>query len=277
MLTDVLAYGAKISGCTVHFVDEGVDSGAIILQKAVEVLENDTEETLAARILEQEHKIYPQAIKLFIDGRLKIVGRKVLIGGGKMSIKRALISVSNKLGVVDLARKLSKCGVEIISTGGTGKAIRAAGIPVTYVSDLTGFPEIMNGRVKTLNPKIHGGILAVRDNPEHVQQMAENGIEPIDLVVVNLYPFKKTVVKPNVTLENAIENIDIGGPAMIRAAAKNFKFVTVVTNPDRYDEIANLIKNSGEVPYELRKTLAAEAFAHTADYDAAITKYLATI
>lgn len=274
---DVLAYGAKISGCTVHFVDEGVDSGAIILQKAVEVLENDTEETLAARILEQEHKIYPQAIKLFIDGRLKIVGRKVLIGGGKMSIKRALISVSNKLGVVDLARKLSKCGVEIISTGGTGKAIRAAGIPVTYVSDLTGFPEIMNGRVKTLNPKIHGGILAVRDNPEHVQQMAENGIEPIDLVVVNLYPFKKTVAKPNVTLENAIENIDIGGPAMIRAAAKNFKFVTVVTNPDRYDEIANLIKNSGEVPYELRKTLAAEAFAHTADYDAAITKYLATI
>ncbi len=274
---DVLAYGAKISGCTVHFVDEGTDSGPIILQAAVEVREDDTEETLAARVLEQEHKIYPRAIKLFIDGQLEIDGRKVRIGGGKMKIKRALISVSNKLGVVDLAKKLSKCGVEIISTGGTMKAIRAAGVPVTYVSDLTGFPEIMNGRVKTLNPKIHGGILAVRDNPEHVQQMEQNGIEPIDLVVVNLYPFKKTVAKPNVTLEDAIENIDIGGPAMIRAAAKNFKFVTVVTNPDRYDEIAALIKETGEVPYDVRKNLATEAFAHTADYDAAITKYLETI
>lgn len=274
---DVLAYGAKISGCTVHFVDEGTDSGPIILQAAVEVREDDTEETLAARVLEQEHKIYPRAIKLFIDGQLKIDGRKVRIGGGNMKIKRALISVSNKLGVVDLAKKLSKCGVEIISTGGTMKAIRAAGVPVTYVSDLTGFPEIMNGRVKTLNPKIHGGILAVRDNPEHVQQMEQNDIEPIDLVVVNLYPFKKTVAKPNVTLEDAIENIDIGGPAMIRAAAKNFKFVTVVTNPERYDEIAALIKETGEVPYDVRKNLATEAFAHTADYDAAITKYLSEL
>ena len=274
---DVLAYGAKISGCTVHFVDEGTDSGPIIMQAAVEVREDDTEETLAARVLEQEHKIYPQAIRLFIDGRLKIVGRKVEIGGGKMKIKRALISVSNKIDVVDFAKKLSKCGVEIISTGGTGKAIRAAGIPVTYVSDLTGFPEIMNGRVKTLNPKIHGGILAVRDNPEHVRQMQENGIEPIDLVVVNLYPFKKTIRKPNVTLEDAIENIDIGGPAMIRAAAKNFKYVTVVTNPERYDEIAALIKELGEVPLDVRKILAAEAFAHTADYDSAITNYLANV
>lgn len=274
---DVLAYGAKISGCTVHFVDEGTDSGPIILQAAVEVRENDTEDTLAARVLEQEHKIYPEAIKLYIDGRLNIVGRRVEIGGGKMKIKRALISVSNKIGAVELAKSLSKCGVEIISTGGTGKAIRAAGIPVTYVSDLTGFPEIMNGRVKTLNPKIHGGILAVRDNPEHVQQMQENGIEPIDLVVVNLYPFKRTIRKPNVTLNDAIENIDIGGPAMIRAAAKNFKFVTVVTNPERYDEIAALIRETGEVPYEIRKNLAAEAFAHTADYDAAITNYLSGV
>ena len=274
---DVLAYGAKISGCTVHFVDEGTDSGPIILQAAVEVREDDTEETLAARVLEQEHIIYPRAIKLFIDGRLKIVGRRVEIGGGKMKIKRALISVSNKIDVVKLAKSLSKSGVEIISTGGTGKAIRAAGIPVTYVSDLTGFPEIMNGRVKTLNPKIHGGILAVRDNPEHVRQMEENDISPIDLVVVNLYPFKKTVAKPNVTLADAIENIDIGGPAMIRAAAKNFKFVTVVTNPERYDEIAKLIAETGEVPLELRKELAAEAFAHTADYDAAITKYLSAV
>ena len=192
----------------------------------------------------------------------------------ELKIKRAIISVSNKIGVVEFAKKLSKAGVEIISTGGTMKAIRAAGVPVTYVSDVTGFPEIMNGRVKTLNPKIHGGILAVRDNPEHVQQMKENEILPIDLVAVNLYPFKMTIQKPNVTLEEAIENIDIGGPAMIRAAAKNFKFVTVVTNPDSYDEIAKMITETGEVNYETRKKLAAEAFAHTADYDTMIAGYL---
>ena len=189
-------------------------------------------------------------------------------------IKRALISVSNKLGAVELAKSLSKCGIEIISTGGTMKAIRAVGIPVTYVSDVTGFPEIMDGRVKTLNPKIHGGILAVRDNPNHVKQMQENNIQPIDLVVVNLYPFKATIKKADVTLAEAVENIDIGGPAMIRAAAKNFKFVTVVTNPERYEEIAKMIAETGGVDYETRKKLAAEAFAHTADYDKMIAEYL---
>ena len=194
-----------------------------------------------------------------------------------IKIKRALISVSNKLGAVDLASSLHKAGIEIISTGGTMKAIRAAGVPVTYVSDLTGFPEIMNGRVKTLNPKIHGGILAVRDNPEHVKQMEENGIVPIDMVVVNLYPFKSTIRKKDVTLAEAIENIDIGGPAMIRAAAKNFKFVTVVTNPDSYEEIAKMIAETGGVDYDTRKKLAAEAFAHTADYDLMIADYLAKV
>ena len=191
-----------------------------------------------------------------------------------IKIKRALISVSNKLGAVDCAKSLSKCGIEIISTGGTMKAIRAAGVPVTYVSDVTGFPEIMDGRVKTLNPKIHGGILAVRDNPEHIKQMQENDIQPIDLVVVNLYPFKATIKKADVTLAEAVENIDIGGPAMIRAAAKNFKFVTVVTNPDSYEEIAKIIAETGGVDYETRKKLAAEAFAHTADYDLMIADYL---
>ena len=194
-----------------------------------------------------------------------------------VKIKKALISVSNKFGAVELAQSLHNSGVEIISTGGTMKAIRAAGIPVTYVSDLTGFPEIMNGRVKTLNPKIHGGILAVRDNPEHVKQMQENGIEPIDMVVVNLYPFKSTIRKANVTLAEAIENIDIGGPAMIRAAAKNFKFVTVVTNPESYEEIAKMIAETGGVDYETRLKLATEAFAHTADYDLMITDYLSKV
>ncbi len=194
-----------------------------------------------------------------------------------VKIKKALISVSNKFGAVELAQSLHKSGIEIISTGGTMKAIRAAGVPVTYVSDLTGFPEIMNGRVKTLNPKIHGGILAVRDNPEHVKQMEENGIAPIDMVVVNLYPFKSTIRKANVTLAEAIENIDIGGPAMIRAAAKNFKYVTVVTNPESYEEIAKMISETGGVDYKTRLKLATEAFAHTADYDLMITDYLSKV
>ena len=192
-----------------------------------------------------------------------------------MKIRRALISVSNKEGVVELARQLHEAGVEIVSTGGTMKALKAAGIPVTYVSDVTGFPEIMDGRVKTLNPYIHGGILAVRDNPEHVREMEEHKITGIDLVVVNLYPFKETIANPDVELAEAIENIDIGGPAMIRAAAKNFKFVTVVTNPARYGAIAEQVKAAGEVDYRTRMALAQEAFAHTADYDTAIKTYLA--
>jgi phosphoribosylaminoimidazolecarboxamide formyltransferase/IMP cyclohydrolase len=191
-----------------------------------------------------------------------------------MKIKRALISVSDKTGIVEFARKLNKAGVEIISTGGTMKAIKEAGIPVMYVSDVTGFPEIMDGRVKTLNPYIHGGILAVRDNPVHVQAMKDHKITGIDLVVVNLYPFRQTIEKLNVTLAEAIENIDIGGPAMIRAAAKNFKFVTVVTNPSRYDKIAEDIQKDGGVNGMLRMQLAQEAFEHTAAYDDCIQNYL---
>lgn len=191
-----------------------------------------------------------------------------------MKIQRALVSVSDKTGVVDFARKLHEAGIEIISTGGTMKAIQDAGIPVTYVSDVTGFPEILNGRVKTLNPYIHGGILAVRDNPEHVREMKEHNIKGVDLVVCNLYPFKETISKPGVTLDEAIENIDIGGPAMTRAAAKNFKYVTIVTNPSRYDAVAEQIAKTGEVDARTRMELAQEAFAHTAAYDTMIQDYL---
>lgn len=191
-----------------------------------------------------------------------------------MKIQRALVSVSDKTGVVDFARKLHEAGIEIISTGGTMKAIQDAGIPVTYVSDVTGFPEILNGRVKTLNPYIHGGILAVRDNPEHVREMKEHNIKGIDLVVCNLYPFKETISKPGVTLDEAIENIDIGGPAMTRASAKNFKYVTIVTNPSRYDAVAEQIAKTGEVDARTRMELAQEAFAHTAAYDTMIQDYL---
>jgi len=192
-----------------------------------------------------------------------------------MKIKRALISVSDKTGVVEFARQLNAAGVEIVSTGGTMKAIKEAGIPVMYVSDVTGFPEIMDGRVKTLNPYIHGGILAVRDNAEHVAAMKEHKITGIDMVVVNLYPFRQTIGKEGVSREEAIENIDIGGPAMIRAAAKNFNFVTVVVNPARYGEIAAAVEKDGGVSDALRLQLSQEAFQHTAEYDACIQAYLA--
>lgn len=191
-----------------------------------------------------------------------------------MKIKRALLSVSDKTGIVELARFLHENGVELISTGGTMKTIREAGIPVTYVSDVTGFPEIMDGRVKTLNPKIHGAILAVRSNPEHMAALAEHGITPIDLVVVNLYPFKETISRPGVTEAEAIENIDIGGPAMVRASAKNFKDVVIVTYPSRYAELMRQLRETGDVDQKTRRELAAEAFAHTHEYDGMISEYL---
>lgn len=191
-----------------------------------------------------------------------------------MKIKRALLSVSDKTGITELAAFLQKKGVEIISTGGTMKAIKEAGIPVTYVSDVTGFPEIMDGRVKTLNPKIHGAILGMRSNPEHMAQMKEHGIIPIDLVVVNLYPFKETISRPGVTEAEAIENIDIGGPAMVRAAAKNFHDVVIITNPARYAKLTEMLETGGDIDQKTRKSLAMEAFAHTSTYDAMIAGYL---
>ena len=191
-----------------------------------------------------------------------------------MKIKRALLSVSDKTGIVELGKFLSNKGVEIISTGGTMKALREAGVPVTYVSDVTGFPEIMDGRVKTLNPKIHGAILAVRSNPEHMQALAEHNITPIDLVVVNLYPFRETISKPGVTEAEAIENIDIGGPAMVRASAKNFKDVVIVTYPRRYAQLMEMLDKDGDIDQRTRKELAFEDFSHTAEYDTMISEYL---
>lgn len=192
-----------------------------------------------------------------------------------MNIKRVLISVSDKTGIVEFAGKLHQYGVEIISTGGTMKTLKEAGIPVQYVSDITGFPEIMDGRVKTLNPYIHGGILAVRDNEEHRDAMEKHHISAIDMVVVNLYPFRQTIERPGVSLKDAVENIDIGGPAMIRAAAKNFQYVTVVVNPERYGEVLKQLDEKGDVLPGCRMALAKEAFHHTAEYDACIANYLA--
>lgn len=192
-----------------------------------------------------------------------------------MNIKRALISVSDKTGIVEFAQQLHNYGVEIISTGGTMKTLKEAGIPVRYVSEVTGFPEIMDGRVKTLNPYIHGGILAVRDNVAHVEAMEKHNIPAIDMVVVNLYPFRQTIERPDVSRDDAVENIDIGGPAMIRAASKNFQYVTVVVNPARYADILSQLEEKGDISPEYRMGLAKEAFNHTAEYDACIAKYLA--
>ena len=190
--------------------------------------------------------------------------------------KRALLSVSDKTGLVDFARTLAKAGYELISTGGTAAALRSAGLAVADISDLTGFPEMLDGRVKTLHPKVHGGLLFLRDNEEHRKQAAEHGIEPIDLVVVNLYPFEQTIAKPGVTLEHAIENIDIGGPSMLRSAAKNHRSVTVITDPADYAVVAGEISSQGDTTLATRERLAAKVFRTTSYYDALIAKYLAS-
>lgn len=190
-------------------------------------------------------------------------------------ITRALLSVSDKSGLIEFARALTAHGVDLVSTGGTAKAIAAAGLKVSDVSDLTGFPEMMDGRVKTLHPKVHGGLLAIRDNAEHKKAMADHGIAPIDLLVVNLYPFEATVAK-NASYEDCIENIDIGGPAMIRAASKNHDDVTVVVEPSDYQSVLDeLATNKGATTLMLRKRLAAKAYARTAAYDAAISNWFA--
>lgn len=189
-------------------------------------------------------------------------------------IKRALISVSNKEGIIDFARELAGMGVEIISTGGTARTLKESGINVINISDVTGFPEIMDGRVKTLHPSIHGGLLAVRDNPDHMAQIQKLGIKPIDMVVVNLYPFKETILKEGVALEEAIENIDIGGPSMLRAAAKNYKYVVVIVDPEDYRIVLDELKATGDVSYQTRFRLAAKVFIHTSHYDTLIADYM---
>jgi phosphoribosylaminoimidazolecarboxamide formyltransferase/IMP cyclohydrolase len=194
------------------------------------------------------------------------------------TIRRALISVSDKAGIVQFAKALMKWNVEIISTGGTLKTLREGGIPAKSVSDVTGFPEILDGRVKTLHPKIHAGLLAVSDNPSHQKQLAELDISSIDLVVVNLYPFEQTISKNGISVDEAIEQIDIGGPTMIRAAAKNHKYKTVVVNPERYTTIIEQMeKNNGAIPAAFRAELAREVFQRTAQYDDAIASYLSNV
>ncbi|HUT85741.1 MAG TPA: bifunctional phosphoribosylaminoimidazolecarboxamide formyltransferase/IMP cyclohydrolase [Elusimicrobiales bacterium] len=270
----VLQKGVCVSGVTVHFVDAKYDNGPIILQKEVSILPSDTLATLSAKIHKLEHILYPDAVGVFCDGRLKVVNGKVKILPDKKSfknIKTALISVSDKTGIVDFAKKLCSLGIEIISTAGTAKLLSSNGISVTALETLTGFNEMISGRVKTLHPCVHASILFDRENKSHVKQIGELNYKPIDLVAVNLYPFRETAKKTKgVFSKKLIEQIDIGGVTLLRAAAKNFRFVTVVSNPCDYESVAGEIKSKGNTSPDTRKSLAVKAFAHTADYDSEI-------
>lgn len=190
------------------------------------------------------------------------------------TMKRALVSVFDKSGVADFASTLVRQGIEVVSTGGTFHHLKENGVPVSYVSDITGFPEILDGRVKTLHPRVHGGILARRDRSEDMSQLEQEQIVPIDLVAVNLYPFSQTVSRADVTISEALEMIDIGGPTMVRAAAKNYPFVLVLVNPSRYADVAARLASGDDFDVDFRRELALEAFRHTSGYDLAICDYL---
>jgi len=274
----VLASGVKVSGATVHVVDEEYDRGPVVLQSAVPVLAGDTPHALAARVRAQEHWIYPKAVSLFCDGRVKVAERRAELAPSPLDAstraRRALISVSDKTGVVELARGLHELGVEIVSTSGTAKALAEAGVPIRPLDTMTGFPEILDGRVKTLHPHVHGAILLRRKDPKQAREAELFGLEPIDLVVVNLYPFAKTAAAaPSPYDQSVIEQIDIGGVALIRAAAKNFEDVAVLTSPSDYGAtLAELAASQGRLSDATRRKLALAAFRHTADYDGMIAK-----
>ncbi len=280
-VAEALAAGVRVTGVTVHFVDASLDGGPIIVQEAVPVLPDDTEETLFERIHAVEHRLLPRAVGLFLAGALSIEkgGRAVRIDATKAAAKmpvprRALLSVSDKSGLAEFGAGLVRLGFELVSTGGTARALRAAGLPVTDVAAVTGFPEMLDGRVKTLHPRIHAGILADRRVAAHREQLAAAAIDPFELVVVNLYPFAAAAERPGIALEDLVEEIDIGGPSMVRAAAKNHASVAIVTSPARYESVLGALERDGRVGEGLRSALAVEAFRHTGAYDARIAAEL---
>ena len=264
--------GVRVAGATVHFVDEGVDSGPILVQGRIEVRGDEGPNGLAHRILtEVEHRIYPRALRLLVDQLAAEEGGTAAPG----TVRRTLISVHDKTGVVEFGRRLAKADVTIIASGGTAATLEEAGIPVIRVEAETGSPEILGGRVKTLHPAVHAGILADRRQPDHLRQLAEHGHVPIDLVVCSLYPFEQ-VVAAGAGRDEAIENIDIGGPTLVRAAAKNADGgVSVVVDPADYERVLGHIEATGAIPASVRRDLAARAFALVADYDAAIAAWFA--
>jgi phosphoribosylaminoimidazolecarboxamide formyltransferase / IMP cyclohydrolase len=277
-VADALAHGALVSGCTVHLVDETLDGGPIVAQEAVTILPDDDAAALHERIRAVEHRLLPRAVALLLAGALGVGpdGRRVHVDLDRADARlpvprRALLSVSDKTGLVDLGRGLVARGFELVSTGGTARALRDACLPVTNVAAVTGFPEMLDGRVKTLHPRIHGGLLADRRIADHRRQVIAAAIAPFELVVVNLYPFAAALERPGITVDELVEEIDIGGPSMVRAAAKNHANVAIVTSPARYDEIIGALDAPGGLDDGMRRALALEAFAHTAAYDARIS------
>ena len=276
----VLRSGAARSGATVHFADERYDEGGILAQWPVPVRPGDTPDTLAARVLRVEHALYPAAA----DALARAVRDGWPERGPEPHVtrRRALVSVYDKTGVAEFGRALAKRGWEVLSTGGTARTLREAGVPVTEVAVVTGHPEMMDGRVKTLHPAIHAGLLARRDRPGDLAELGRQGYGPIDLVAVNLYPFRETVADPDVTRNRAMEQVDIGGPTLIRAAAKNHRDVWVVVDPADYPAVLDALAGEEEGERErepgaapaLRRTLAAKVFREMASYDRAVADYL---
>jgi phosphoribosylaminoimidazolecarboxamide formyltransferase/IMP cyclohydrolase len=278
-VADALAHGAAVTGCTVHLVDATLDDGPIVAQEAVEILPGDDVAALHDRIRTAEHRLLPRAVALLLAGALVVDGRHVTVDLARADAtvpvpRRALLSVSDKTGLVDLGRGLVARRFELVSTGGTARALRDAGLPVTDVAAVTGFAEMLDGRVKTLHPRVHGGILADRRLDDHRRQLLAGAIAPFEVVVVNLYPFSAALERPGITVDELIEEIDIGGPSMVRAAAKNHANVAVVTSPSRYDEVLDALDVEDGLDVRRRRRLALEAFAHTAAYDARIASAL---
>ena len=276
---DALAAGVRVSGVTVHVVDEVLDGGPIILQEAVPVLPGDDEAALLARVHAVEHRLFPRAVALMAagavatgpDGRVSV---DQVLSATLPRPRRALLSVSDKAGLAELAQGLAALGFELVSTGGTARTLLAAGLEVTDVAAVTGFPEMLDGRVKTLHPRIEAGVLADLRRADHVAQLAAVGIDPFELVVVNLYPFAAAAERPGIALDELVEEIDIGGPTLVRAAAKNHASVAIVTDPAGYPAVLAELRAEGRLGQATRRRLAAAAFRHTADYDARIAAEL---
>jgi phosphoribosylaminoimidazolecarboxamide formyltransferase/IMP cyclohydrolase len=280
-VADAVAHGATVTGCTVHLVDATLDGGPIVAQEAVAILPGDDAAAVHERIRAVEHRLLPRVVALLIAGMLEVGpdGRRVVVdlGGADRALstpRRALLSVSDKTGLVPFGAGLVREGFELVSTGKTASTLREAGLPVTDVAAVTGFPEMLDGRVKTLHPRIHAGLLADRRLPDHRRQLLAAAIAPFELVVVNLYPFSEAADRPGLTFDALVEEIDIGGPSMVRAAAKNHANVAVVTTPARYEAVLDEIHERGTVSDGLRSALAIEAFRHTAAYDARIADVL---
>ena len=274
---EVVKSGVRVSGCTVHLIDEEYDRGKIILQEAVSVFDSDDAKSLSERVLEAEHRLYPKAVRLFCEGKVELLKTGVRIKPSKDSglKKRALISVSDKRGIVAFAKGLVGLGFEIVSSSGTAEVLKNNGIPVTTVEEVTGFPEVFSGRVKTLHPLIFGGILMRRKNQEDAAEAKKLSIAPFDLVCVNLYPFSDAAQKAVSAFEpEVVEQIDIGGAALIRAAAKNFDSVSTVVSPKDYPEILKELEmGEGRLSLSRRQALSQQAFEHTASYDASIAEF----